>query len=102
MYQVVVEYSEEAVGRKAFEDAQQLIQAALGNGSFDADKAVADLRELDEDERLGPSTGSIVEAAVARGIPYRRPHPRQPGAVWLGFQAAPHPGGRGRFDQRCG
>ena len=33
---------------------------------------MADLRELDEDERLGPSTGSIVEAAVARGIPYRR------------------------------
>ena len=72
VYQVVVEYSEEAVGRKAFEDAQQLIQAALGHGSFDAAKAVADLRELDEDERLGPSTGSIVEAAVARGIPYRR------------------------------
>ncbi|EJE49351.1 cyanophycin synthetase [Acidovorax sp. CF316] len=72
VYQVVVEYSEEAVGRKAFEDAQQLIQAALGQGSFDAEKAVADLRELDEDERLGPSTGSIVDAAVARGIPYRR------------------------------
>jgi cyanophycin synthetase len=33
---------------------------------------MADLRELDEDERLGPSTGAIVEAAVARGIPYRR------------------------------
>jgi len=72
VYQVVVEYSEEAVGRKAFEYAQQLVEAALGNGSFDAEKAVADLRELDEDERLGPSTGSIVEAAVARGIPYRR------------------------------
>ena len=72
VYQVVVEYSEEAVGRKAFADAQQLIQAALGDGTFDAEKAVADLRELDEDERLGPSTGSIVEAAVARGIPYRR------------------------------
>lgn len=72
VYQVVVEYSEEAVGRQAFEDAQQLIQAALGNGSFDAEKAIAALRELDEDERLGPSTGSIVDAAVARGIPYRR------------------------------
>ena len=72
VYQVVVEYSEEAVGRKAFEYAQQLIQAALGNGSFDANAVIADLRELDEDERLGPSTGSIVEAAVARGIPYRR------------------------------
>ena len=72
VYQVVVEYSEEAVGRKAFEYAQQLIEAALGNGSFDANAVIAELRELDEDERLGPSTGSIVEAAVARGIPYRR------------------------------
>lgn len=72
VYQVVVEYSEEAVGRKAFEYAQQLVEAALGNGSFDADAVIAELRELDEDERLGPSTGSIVAAAVARGIPYRR------------------------------
>ncbi|MCI5067347.1 cyanophycin synthetase, partial [Acidovorax sp.] len=72
VYQVVVEYSEEAVGRKAFEYAQQLIEAAQGRGSFDADAVIAELRELDEDERLGPSTGSIVEAAVARGIPYRR------------------------------
>ncbi len=72
VYQVVVEYSEEAVGRKAFEYAQQLISAAQGEGSFDADAVIAELRELDEDERLGPSTGSIVEAAVARGIPYRR------------------------------
>ncbi len=72
VYQVVVEYSEEAVGRRAFECAQQLIQAALGKGSFDAEAVIAELRELDEDERLGPSTGSIVDAAVARGIPYRR------------------------------
>ena len=72
VYLVVVEYSEEAVGRQAFEDAQQLIQAALGQGEFDADATIAALRELDEDERLGPSTGAIVEAAVARGIPYRR------------------------------
>lgn len=72
VYQVVVEYSEEAVGRQAFDDAQALVQAALASGSFDAAAALAALRELDEDERLGPSTGAIVEAAVARGIPYRR------------------------------
>jgi cyanophycin synthetase len=30
------------------------------------------LRELNEDIRLGPSTGAIVRAAVARGIPFRR------------------------------
>ena len=72
VYQVVVEYSEEAVGRQAFADAQCLINAALGQGEFDAEAAIANLRELDEDERMGPSTGAIVDAAVARDIPFRR------------------------------
>ncbi|NMM80178.1 cyanophycin synthetase [Acidovorax sp. SRB_14] len=72
VYQVIVEYTEEAVGRQAFDDAQALIEAALGSGSFDGDAVVARLRELDEEERLGPSTGAIVEAAAARGIPWRR------------------------------
>lgn len=72
VYQVVVEYSEEAVGRLAFELAQELCQAAIDDQPFDLDDALHRLRELDEDVRLGPSTGSIVYAAVARGIPYRR------------------------------
>ncbi len=71
-YQVIVEYSEEAVGREAFAQAQLLVQAAVDGGSFDSEAVVAALRELDEDERLGPSTGAIVEAAAARGIPWRR------------------------------
>ncbi|MGH8805796.1 MAG: cyanophycin synthetase family protein, partial [Polaromonas sp.] len=71
-YQVVVEYSEEAVGRLALELAQALIHAALRDTAFDLEAAIAQLRDLDEDERLGPSTGAIVDAAVARGIPYRR------------------------------
>ncbi len=72
VYQVVVEYTEEAVGRLAFDLAQALLQAAREDSAFDVADAVARLRALDEDVRLGPSTGSIVEAAVARGIPYRR------------------------------
>ncbi|HEY0848217.1 MAG TPA: cyanophycin synthetase [Noviherbaspirillum sp.] len=71
-YQVVVEYTEEAVGRLAFELAEQLCRSALDNTPFDLEPALARLRELDEDIRLGPSTGAIVQAAVARGIPYRR------------------------------
>ncbi len=71
-YQVIVEYSEEAVGREALAQAQLLVQAAVDGGSFDSEAVVAALRELDEDERLGPSTGAIVEAAAARGIPWRR------------------------------
>ncbi|MFZ6760972.1 cyanophycin synthetase [Undibacterium sp. Ji50W] len=72
VFQVVVEYSEEAVGRLAVELAEKLIQAALKHESFDLTAALDQLRELDEDVRLGPSTGSIVNAAVARNIPYRR------------------------------
>jgi cyanophycin synthetase len=72
VYQVVVAYTEEAVGRLAFDLAQALLQAAREDSAFDVADAVARLRALDEDVRLGPSTGSIVDAAVARGIPYRR------------------------------
>ncbi|MBS0441888.1 MAG: cyanophycin synthetase [Proteobacteria bacterium] len=72
IYQIAVECTEEKVGKLAFERAQQLIAAALAGESVDADAAVAELREIDEDVRLGPSTGSIVNAALARGVPYRR------------------------------
>ena len=71
-FQVVVEYTEEAVGRRAIELADALVQAALNDTPFDAPAAIAELRELDEHERMGPSTQSIVDAAVARGIPFKR------------------------------
>ena len=71
-YQVAVEYTEEAVGRLALELAEKLCQAALSGQAFDLGAALAQLHELDEDDRLGPSTGSIVDAAVARNIPFRR------------------------------
>ena len=72
IYQVVVEYTEEDVGRMAFDLAEQLCNAALNDQPFDLDGSLKQLRELDEDIRLGPSTGAIVSAAMARGIPYRR------------------------------
>jgi cyanophycin synthetase len=74
VFQVVVQYSEEVVGRLAFELGRELL-AAVGPGephTFDVQAAIARLRALDEDVRLGPSTGCIVDAAVARNIPYRR------------------------------
>ena len=72
VYQVVVEYSEEPVGRRALEIAQALCESAMQDTPFDLAAGLAELRDLDEDVRLGPSTGSIVDAAVARGIPYSR------------------------------
>src|SRR5574343_338708 len=72
IYQVVVEYSEEPVGKLALKHAQALIAAAQQDTAFDLQAALAELRDLDEDVRLGPSTGAIVAAAAARGIPWRR------------------------------
>ncbi len=72
VYQVVVEYSEESVGRLAMTLARELINAALQGQGFDVDAAIVRLRDTDEDHRLGPSTGAIVDAAQARGIPWRR------------------------------
>ncbi|MGE8396320.1 MAG: cyanophycin synthetase family protein, partial [Comamonas sp.] len=71
-FQVVVEYTEEAVGKRAMALAQELINSTLNDTPFDAKAAIAELRELDEEERVGPSTGSLLNAAIARGIPYRR------------------------------
>ena len=72
VFQVVFEYSEEEVGRRALELAESLCQAAVADTPFDLNAALIELKELDEDVRLGPSTGSIVQAAISRGIPYRR------------------------------
>jgi cyanophycin synthetase len=71
-FQVVVEYSEEEVGRMAFDMAIALCEAARVGQPFDIVAALAQLRELDEDVRLGPSTGAIVDAALSRNIPFRR------------------------------
>ena len=72
VYQLVVEYSEEPVGRLAMDLAQALCQAALDDAPFDLADALTQLRDLDEEVRLGPSTGCIVDAAVARNIPFSR------------------------------
>jgi len=72
IYQVVVEYSEESVGRLALDLAWRLVSAARFKHPFDVEDALQQLSQLDEDVRLGPSTGSIVQAAVERNIPYRR------------------------------
>ncbi len=72
IYQVAVEYTEEEVGCLSIQLARDLCTAASQLGEFDVETAIDQLRGLDEDIRLGPSTGSIVNAAIARGIPFRR------------------------------
>ena len=79
VYLVVVEYTEEEVARRALEMVEAILKAAWSPDEASAQAAgldgvacAAELRELDEDLRLGPSTGAIVSAAVSRGVPYRR------------------------------
>jgi len=69
---LAVEYTEEAVGRRALEEALALCHAVQEGREFDVAAAVERLRTLDEEVRLGPSTGSIVRAAAERDIPAMR------------------------------
>lgn len=71
-WRVVIEYSEEAVGKLAFDLALELYRTAVEAAPFDTVQALRRLRELYEEIRLGPSTASIVQAAARRGIPWRR------------------------------
>jgi cyanophycin synthetase len=69
---VIVAYEEEEVGIEAMHQATELVRACISGESFDIDGIIADLQDLHESVRLGPSTGAIVEEARRRGIPVRR------------------------------
>lgn len=72
VYNVVFSYLEESVGRYAAEVAVKICEALIEAKDYDMDDDIQHMRELRESERLGPSTGSIVEEAVSRGIPWIR------------------------------
>jgi len=69
---VVFAYMEESVGRYAAKVSVEICQALIDGKDYDLSDDIQRMRELREDERLGPSTGSIVEEAAARGIPWIR------------------------------
>jgi len=64
---LLVQYSEEEVGKRA-------VELAFAHPSIPLSEVVElpTLKSLAEDVRLGPSTGSIVRSAEQRGIPARR------------------------------
>lgn len=72
VYNVVFAYMEESVGRYAAECAVRICESLIGSESYDMDSDIQEMRELRESERLGPSTGSIIEEAESRGIPWIR------------------------------
>ncbi|MEN8788104.1 MAG: cyanophycin synthetase [Flavobacteriaceae bacterium] len=72
VYNVVFSYIEESVGRYAAKAAVRICEALIEGEDYDMSEDIQEMRELREAERLGPSTGSIVEEAQSRGIPWIR------------------------------
>src|SRR5690606_14951674 len=72
VYNVVFAYMEEAVGRFAAKSAVKICEALIEGKEYNLDEDIQEMRVLREEVRLGPSTGSIVEEAASRGIPWIR------------------------------
>lgn len=73
VFRVVVPYAEESVGKRALEASCAALEAALsGSQVTGLDDTAEQLRRLDAEVRLGPSTHSIARAAQQQGIPVRR------------------------------
>ncbi|MEO6588402.1 MAG: cyanophycin synthetase [Pyrinomonadaceae bacterium] len=88
VYNVVFAYFEEECGRYAARAAVRLFLDLAECKPLDGIKTeiqntIQSMRELREEVRFGPSTGSIVEEAESRGIPYIRMNERS--LVQLGY-----------------
>ena len=73
VYQVVFEYENEEAGRYAARAAVRLCQSIIETGSYpqtELQKDLEDLRELQADASLGPTTEALVREAEARRIPW--------------------------------
>ena len=72
VYNVVFSYIEENVGIYAAEASVRIVEALVEGKDYDLNADIQRMKEIRERVRLGPSTGSIVEEAVARDIPWIR------------------------------
>lgn len=72
VYRMVFRARDEAVARAALKEGHALLMAAINDGRFDVQAAVARLRDTIDDNYLGPSTAAIVAAATDRRIPHIR------------------------------
>lgn len=72
VYHVVFSYVEEEVGRVTAKASVDIAEHLINSQDYDLDALIQELRVLRERVRLGPSTGSIVEEAINRNIPWIR------------------------------
>lgn len=72
VYNVVFAYMEEEVGRYTAKASVRIAEALINAKPYDLEEDIQEMREIRERVRLGPSTGSIIEEAESRGIPWIR------------------------------
>lgn len=72
IYNVVFSYMEENVGLFAAKASVKIAEALIDNTEYDLEADIKLMRQMREKSRFGPSTGSIVDEAVARDIPFIR------------------------------
>jgi len=72
VYHVVFSYVESQAGEYTARESVKIVEALINGEAYDLEASIQELRELREDNRLGPSTGSIVEEAHRRKIPWIR------------------------------
>jgi len=72
VYFVVFDYIEEKVGKYAAKAAFRIAQALIDGEKYNLEEDIQEMREIRQDEGLGPSTASIIAEAEARNIPWMR------------------------------
>jgi cyanophycin synthetase len=72
IYNVCYRYRDEACGLAAGREAVDFVRRLFDGDEIDVDAIITRLKEVRDAHMLGPSTGSIVNAAKARDIPYQR------------------------------
>jgi cyanophycin synthetase len=86
LYNVQFSYREEEAGLYAARAAVKITQALVSNKGYDISKDLRELEDIRRYEFLGLSTGSVVDEAVSRGIPFMKSHDEE--IIILGYGSA--------------
>ena len=72
IYHVVFSYIVSEVGQRTGELSVEICEKLISSDKYDLDAIIHELKELRERYKLGPSTYSLVDEAIARDIPFTR------------------------------
>jgi cyanophycin synthetase len=72
VYNVIFSYTIERAGVYAANAAVRIAEAIIENKKYDIQNDIENLKKIAARDGFGPSTQSIINEAVKRGIPYRR------------------------------